>query len=432
MSKYRELSRVPVVHNEIILFQDNIYDNNSSSQYVCYTPTRISYEKAMEMSCEELSHQMHAARMIMLSGIGFSGCNREFNADNGVYCSTVSRVQEIAESEKFDALYNHFIATTRGMKDRVLVVVTHMPLENWHPNPIYENGVIYISGHTHRNYFSDDGIQRIYADNQNGYHGRHPSFKCIYTDDRYDPFASYDDGIHVIDKKRYLLFYRAKKMGMQLNRDYETIYMLKKNGNYCFLAKLASGKLSILNGGKGSRLSIKDVKYYYDNMDYVINRLSTPLEQYTTIQKKVSDAVKSFGGTGVIHGCIVDIDFYTHIYINPWDLTVTGYYAHNMIQKWVYSSIPAMLEEYSPNLFQNYKRLVKSESGYALVPIEARQPPSVLSGVEYLETDIYKASREISKMQKLHNNVLSFWDDRLLDAEDRYLESAHIGHIIPD
>ena len=30
---------------------------------------------------------------------------------------------------------------------------------------------------------------------------------------------------------------------------------------------------------------------------------------------------------------------------------------------------------------------------------------------EYLETDIYKASREIKKMQKLNSNVLTTWYD---------------------
>lgn len=29
----------------------------------------------------------------------------------------------------------------------------------------------------------------------------------------------------------------------------------------------------------------------------------------------------------------------------------------------------------------------------------------------YLDTDIYKASKEIKKMQKLSSNILSFWYD---------------------
>lgn len=425
-TKYSELSPIPVSQNEIILFNDEICDKNYSSQSVRYHPKRLSYDTALSMSVDILSKQMSSARMIMLTGIGFSGCNNEFNADNGIYRDTLTRKQEIIESKKFEALYDHFVAATQTLRDRVLVVATHMPIENWKNSPVYEDGIIYISGHTHRNFFHDDGIQRIYADNQNGYHGRNPMFKCIYTDDIYDPFIPYSDGIYEIEKFDYILFYRAKKMNMQLNRDYHKLYMLKKNGYYCFLARLASGKLSVLNGGRGKSFEAKNVEYYYERMDKIINRLSSPLEQYMNIQKKVSETVKAFGGTGRIHGCIVDIDFYNHIYINPIDLTIKGYYAINIVMKWVYDSIPTMLEEHAPVLYKKYQHILESTSANALVHFTATQSQASQGGTEYLETDIYKASREISKMQKLTNNVLSIWNEGLLDPEDRYIEPPRI------
>lgn len=421
VAKYSELSKVPVVQDEIILFEDNIYDNSFVSKYVFYRPKRISYEAALKMSAAELSEQMYSARMIMLAGIGFSAYNKEFNADNGIYRSTLKRDQEILESKKFEVLYDRFIESTKTLKDRVLAVVTHMPLENWKSVPVYEDGIIYISGHTHRNYFHDDGMQRIYADNQNGYYGRHPSFKCVYTEDIYDPFSSYSDGVYEISKIDYIRFYRAKKMKMQLNRQFRSLFMLKKKGYYCFLARLASGKLAILNGGNVLSLSVKNIEFYYEKMDKMITRLSSPLEQYINIQKNVSEAVKSFGGTGQIHGCIVDIDFYNHVYINPIDLTIKGYYALDMIMKWVYDSIPLMLEEHSPELFKNYQHMLDFGSANALVPLLTEHTSAIHNGIEYLETDIYNASREISKMQKLTNNVLCYWNEGYLDPVDRYI-----------
>lgn len=426
IKKYSELSPAPVVQNEIILLEDKVYENNKVSQYFYYNTKRLSYEIVMGMSVDALSKEMSSARMIMLAGIGFSGCNNEFNAKNGIYRAMLTRDQEILESKKIEALYDHFIAATRVLKDRVLVVATHMPLENWKSNPVHEDGIIYISGHTHRNYFHDDGVERIYADNQNGYYGRNPSFKCVYTDDSYDPFIAYSDGIYEITKSDYILFYRAKKMNMQLNRDYFELYMLKKGGTYCFLARLAKGQLSILNGGRGSRLIGKNVEYYYEKMDKIIDRLSIPLNKYMETQKHVSEAVKAFGGTGRIHGCIVDIDFYNHIYVNPVDLTMTPYFALSTVMKWVYDSVPTMLEEHSPVLYENYQRMLESEYADALVPFMTIQVSSIQSRVEYLETDIYKASREISKMQKLSNNVLCFWNDDLLDPQDRYVKPPRI------
>jgi hypothetical protein len=420
--KYRSLSLNCIAQNEILIFEDDVFEENEASGSAWYHLNEIHYSEAIEMPVEDLIQRMSSARMIMLTGIGFSGCNDEFNADSGIYRDTLSREQEIIESEKFEALYHHFIAATHALKDRVLVVATHMPIENWSKKPVYEDGIVYISGHTHQNFFHDDGAQRIYADNQNGYHGRHPSFKCIYTDDIYDPFLNYADGIYEISKYDYIRFYRAKKMSMTLNRDYKAIYMLKKSGYYCFLARLASGKLSIMNGGRGSSLNMSDVHYYYDRMDRIIGTLSGPLEKYQEAQKQVSKAIKAIGGTGKIHGCIVDIDFYSHVYLNPIGSTLIGYFAYDMVHKWVYGSVTALLEEHAPELYAKYKQMLESETENALIPLGGNQELHVQSGVEYLETDIYRVSREISKMQKLHNNVLSFWHDSLLNDSDPFLD----------
>ena len=69
---------------------------------------------------------------------------------------------------------------------------------------------------------------------------------------------------------------------------------------------------------------------------------------------------------------------------------------------------------------------MNSESANSLIPWTTNQKPAVQTGFEYLETDIYKASRIISKMQKLNKNILSFWDDKLLDADDAYIEPPRI------
>lgn len=230
VKKYKDMTSA-VAQNEIILFEDEIINENYSRSYSWYLQRRISYEKAMRLSIEELTREMQSARVIMLTGTGFSGCNQEFNANNGIYQCVLSREQEICESQKFEELYDRFILASKAVSDRVIVVATHMPIQDWHHNPVHENGIIYISGHTHRNFFHDDGIQRIYADNQNGYLGRHPVFKCVYLDDVYDPFVSYADGIYDISKQDYILFYRAKKMRLVMKRNYQALYILRPGYN---------------------------------------------------------------------------------------------------------------------------------------------------------------------------------------------------------
>ena len=94
----------------------------------------------------------------------------------------------------------------------------------------YHKGFIYVSGHTHRNYYYDDGEIRIYADNQIGYSNNLPHLKWFETDNTYDYFSDYPDGIHEISADDYIQFYRGKNIRITFTRSVNTLYMLKKNG----------------------------------------------------------------------------------------------------------------------------------------------------------------------------------------------------------
>ena len=117
--------------------------------------------------------------------------------------------------------------------------------------------------------------------------------------------------------------------------------------------------------------------------------------------------VKQIGGIGTIHGSIVDIDFYNHIYVNPFDLSITGYWASDITNKIIYPSIPALLEKNCPVMFGEYVKLLKGNSEN---PLALKQQTNItVLPQTYLDTDIYKASREIKKMQKLSSNILTSW-----------------------
>ena len=47
------------------------------------------------------------------------------------------------------------------LPDREVIVATHMPLNDWSHDVEYHGGYVYLSGHTHRNEFYDDGIKRL-------------------------------------------------------------------------------------------------------------------------------------------------------------------------------------------------------------------------------------------------------------------------------
>lgn len=260
--------------------------------------------------------------------------------------------------------------------------------------------------------FFDDGVERVYADNQIGYNNENPHLKNFLIEMNYDYFDSYKDGIYEITAQDYKDFFHGKNISMTFNRQVNVLYMLKKQGYYCFIHKTKAGKLSMLNGGAFKKLDVKDVQYYFDNMDKMVDFIEEPLKKYTDYQNSISKEIKKIGGCGRIHGCIIDIDYYNHIYVNPIDLTITGYWASDIINKLVYPNVPALLESKCPILYANYLKLIEENDTNYLLVKQIKNEVSLLPQ-EYFETDIYKASREIKKMQKLSSKILTLWYENM-------------------
>ncbi len=365
---------------------------------------RITTNELITLKREDIRNRLNSARIVLFGGLAFSGQNTEFNANDGIYRKTVTRNQEIEESNKFNDLYKRVCDI---LADKNIIILTHTPQKDWCDDDSQRTGFIYVSGHTHRNYFFDDGDSRIYADNQIGYKPIAPHLKYFYLDDAYDIFSDYVDGIYSITKEQYIDFYRGKNIIMDFNRAINTLYMLKKKGDYCFIHKAINGNLTILNGGARKSLDINDIQYYYDNMDVVINYIRQPLNKFTSFQRQIANIVKKIGGKGIIHGAIVDIDYYNHIYVNPVDGTITGYYATDIIYKEVFPSVKRLLETNCPSLYENYIKMIAGDTKSELDILDSTA--SSISAQIYLDTDIYKTSREIKKMQKLNSNILSTW-----------------------
>ena len=404
VEKYRSLLDkygMYLLHNDVLFREHTWYDDEAKKgKHI------IPYSELLALEDSQFSERLRSSRYVILGGLGFSGYNTEFNADNGIYRDTIDRPTEIAESKKFEALYDRLMPV---LSRKNTIVLTHSPKSDWCQSSEPDKNIVYISGHTHRNYFYDDGEYRVYSDNQVGYRHEDPHLKSLLMDNEYDCFDDYSDGIFSISKEQYQDFYRGKNINMTFNREINDLYMLKKNGYYCFLHESKNGVLTILNGGQMRKLPVSSLRYVYEHMEGMISAIKKPLDKYNACQKQVAELVKRIGGDGTIHGCIVDIDFCNHIYVNPFDLTITGYYALNMIRKTVYPSIAALLEEQCPKLYTRYMLLLKGDTEFPLV---LRQRADIKGKPqEYLSTDIYSASREIKKMQKLFSNILSYWNE---------------------
>lgn len=396
------------------LLQNNIlYKDSKKAIHVITTEELLSFE------INDLRDKLRASRIIFFGGLAFSGYNEEFNANMGIYRDTINRTTEIKESKKFEELYEKVCL---AFSDKNLVVFTHMPINCWSESVNYHKNFIYVNGHTHRNYFYDDGDIRIYADNQIGYKNSTLHMKWFDLTNDYDYFANYQDGIYEITDHEYREFYRGKNIMISFNREVNILYMLKKNGYYCFIHESKGSSFTILNGGALKKLDIDDINYYYENMDSVIEIIEKPLKAYTNIQELISTEIKNIGGSGYIHGCIIDIDGFNHVYVNPIDMKITGYWASDIINKKIYPTVPALLKKECPALYAKYTKLLK-ESDKNLPTLEKYgNNDSAVLPQSYLDTDIYKASREIKKMQKLSSNILTAWyetdnTNKLIDSK---------------
>lgn len=397
-------------YKKLILSNDMYFIQNSLLYIENNTLKEISEEEIDILSNNEIRNKLRKSNLIISGGLAFSGYNNEFNANNGIYRYTLNREQEIKETKKFEKIYKKL---TNCISDKNVIIFTHTPKKDWCNSEEYIKNWVYVSGHTHRNYFYDDGECRIYSDNQLGYNYKTISVKSFYIEYDYDLFSDYKDGIYNITKDEYNDFYRGKNIMMDYNRDGE-IFMLKKNGYYCFIKPSTRG-LSILNGGALKSLSVNDINYYYENMDSQISINKKPLDKYTKYQKDIANYIKEIGGLGTIHGSIIDIDFFNHIYVNPFDGTLSGYYALDIIDKYVYANIPSLLKANCPQLYDNYQKKLGNSQPNALM-IKGQPTEIILKPTYYPSTDIYKASREIKKMQRLNNGILTVWhnDNRKL------------------
>lgn len=400
VQKYKNL----LLENNMYLLQNEILYINDKDDII-----NISQQELNNLTDKDIKQKLRTARIVLFGGFGFSGYNQEFNANNGIYRMTLSRGEEIYESKIFENLYDRVCAL---LPDKNVIVLTHMPFADWHISKARQNNFIYVSGHNHKNTFYDDGIIRIYADNQVGYHNESPRLKYFYMENTYDWFSDYEDGIFQITRDDYINFYHGKNLSLTFNREINKLYMLKKKDYYCFIHQNTSGGLTILNGGGLKSLKSQDIQYYYENMDAEINFIKTPLDKFQSIQQQISRAVKEIGGWGYIHGAIVDIDFYSHVYVNPNDLTIAPYFALDMIAKTIYPSVPALLKSHCPLLYSNYNKALTGDKRN-IFAIKESDNELTLQPQLYLSTDIYAASREIKKMQKLNSNILSIWHDNI-------------------
>lgn len=394
--------------HDMYLLHDNLFFLESNKI------EEIGNDELLTIQGDELRKRLRSAELILFGGIGFAGRNTEFNANSFIYEYALDIEKEIRCTEVFLNLYNKI---KKYLYDKNVVVVTHMPMKDWGGDIHATYGFVYINGHTHRNYYYDDGRKRIYADNQVGYYGKRFSLKHIQVNTGFDWFADYKDGIYEITKLDYEKFYRGIGEFVTFNREFEKLYLIKRENTYMFLMMTPKGTLQILNGGSIKKAGNHSLEYFYENLVNYSKSVKMFLSGFDSFQKNVSKDIKAIGGDGTIHGSIVDVDFYSHLYLNPLNGTITPYFAYSMVDKYVYKNVTSLLKYKCPEVYEKYEKLISDKTApTSLVAVDNNLP--ITNKTVYVgSTEMYKISRILNGLQfTTKYNVVRLWSDAFISG----------------
>lgn len=393
---------------------------------------KYTCKEVLEMPDEKIREAFRYASYAILGGMGFAGLNEAFNCNHLIYkFAPITREYEIQRSKLLSDTHEKL---SRIVPDKKLIVVTHMSFADWCSGDPVPNW-IYVSGHTHKNVYIESDEVTAYADNQIGYDNDSFGFKFFALKPYFNIFDDYPDGIHEINREDYEAFYYGLGNRAAFNRQFAKLYMLKREKTYLFLIRLKEdGPLYILNGGTAKRTFGRGPEYFYERMANYAKSVTLFLSKYSALQKAVSKEIREFGGSGTIHGCIVDIDFYDHLYLNPLDGKITPYHAESITSKNVYTNVASLLKYCAPALYDNYIKLIRAKGGENALMIIGTGIELDRRTVFVPETDMYRVSRIIKGLQYTTQfNVIRLWNYSI--ADDASEEAGRLivsGIINPD
>lgn len=362
-----------------------------------YSPSgklmELTTDQLVSMSVEELRLITRGSKCIIFGGFGW------FFRGDGTDTTTA-----------FRELYKKVALSQKG---RNLIVITHLPTSEFLSLEELDPGFVYLHGHTHHQFYLDNGSSRVIADNQIGYYRKKVEFKHFYLSRKSNWFDVYQDGIYEVSIDDYENFYQGLSLRMDLSRSFKCMHLIKRDGAHMFIAENQRGQLRLLNGGRIRVIPQRPLTYYFEKLGVLLENVKLYFGPYFSKQKEISDWIMSFGGDGSIHGCIIDIDFYNHIYLNPIDGTLVPYYATSIIDKHVYRSIKSLISSRCHWLLKSF---LKKKDDQPLLPSTKNGRNSPVKRPIYVEsTDMYRISNIVKTLQYANNmKLIRFWDDSLV------------------
>ena len=215
------------------------------------------------------------------------------------------------------------------------------------------------------------------------------------------------------------------------------VYVLRTNNNNTATAyKTKSGHISLLCGGSFDKTNFYDINCLFKHLDEILHIEQDFNNKINSILIPLSDYIKSIGGTGRIHGLIVDVDFTRHIMLNVEndDFKLIGY--ESSIFDWcdnhtihIQDTPMALIESF--NTHSNEVAIVKNHSVMLSNMLNSTSKLSNTSiqavrAINSEAADLYMRSRKILRIQQ------SFEFNHLVHCPDIYNEDYDWGRFETD
>lgn len=236
-------------------------------------------------------------------------------------------------------------------------------------------------------------------------------------------FHNMSDGIHEISISEDIAFHTVNCIHCdpRVNK-WAAYYVVKNAGCWMFFGERPNtGRLCMLRGAKPLKIEHQDLNYYFERLPEYVAAVRAAYAPYYAVISQLASEVRALGGSGTIHGCIVDIDFNTHIYLNPFDGTVTAYYADDVSERLVYPDITSAFHN------DNVSKALLADGKFPLLnhAVESKcdalvKVPAIMTG-----TDVYKPSYVFNGLQSIfEHGVVRVWNESILNNRHSIEEQA--------
>jgi len=366
-------------------------------------------------------------------GIGFNKYDDVHTADNIITSPDIqgNRTKEHEECERFIEGYRKALEYAES-HNKVLVVLSHYPIYSWLKKDEYSSRCYYFYGHDHENQSYSHNGAYVFGDNQIGYTDNIISFKVATLSELVNPFYNFGDSFYKISLQDYKNFYRfagegfigSGKIEKYLAKGFD-FYMIKKSGFYAFF--LTKDNKNYLCQG-GNVISLSEMRlgilHYYKKFDEMVACLTHNLYKYRQFQEQISKEVQSIGGDGTMHGLIVDYDHWHHIFINPYDSTLTFYYSPTMGMAMNLTNIEGLVKHASKSEIEAKNNLLMVKDDYLLVKqnkayaLPAEDSIPSLKSINISES-LYVESRKIKNLERIFTaGILREWNEDIMKNYD--------------